>query len=520
MTTYYIDPTAAANGAGTAADPKNTWVGLTLTANNTYLQKRGTTHTGVYIKPTSQVSSAGTPLTIGAYYNSDGSDDTSLPRPIINHNGGANGFGAITIDTCTNVLVRDVDCTNSLGALGAGVRIQRSNGVTVSRCVGRDSTHGILVVQDQAAVTTTTTDITIEDCTTSGNRGSGIHMRTGAASTAIIKRIRLLRNAVTNNGLGTDASTRGGITCQNVYTTDTAAAYRSADIVCEDNEVYLNRSYGVNLYMFTTDTYARNSVSRNHVWGNGVSQDIDTHSLWVGSCFNTDVDHNRVHDNYGWVGGTDGGAGIYLDFTAASATGGDNNRVRNNRVWNQWQGDGAASLPSAGIHVQANTNCTIENNTVVNCRNGIAIMSGANDNVFRFNSVVGCDSAYPGGHGIALTTGTGNTLVNNVVDDCRVGIFCATSGTSGFAETYNSVSRVTTEKTVGTFASQTAGTLDASDITPADPLLSPSYHPLPGSPLISAGTHLGYQSDLSGALRHNPPTIGALEPLRSRAARL
>jgi hypothetical protein len=61
---------------------------------------------------------------------------------------------------------------------------------------------------------------------------------------------------------------------------------------------------------------------------------------------------------------------------------------------------------------------------------------------------------------------------------------------------------------------------DVNSIAPADPLLSPSYHPLPGSPLISTGQHLGYQPDLSGVLRHNPPTIGALEPLRSRAARL
>jgi hypothetical protein len=49
------------------------------------------------------------------------------------------------------------------------------------------------------------------------------------------------------------------------------------------------------------------------------------------------------------------------------------------------------------------------------------------------------------------------------------------------------------------------------DAVLADPLLSPSYRPKSGSPLIGAGTHLGYTRDILGRQRKNPPSIGAYD---------
>jgi len=43
------------------------------------------------------------------------------------------------------------------------------------------------------------------------------------------------------------------------------------------------------------------------------------------------------------------------------------------------------------------------------------------------------------------------------------------------------------------------------------PQLSDSFRPLPGSPLIGAGTHLGYRRDADGKQRQNPPAIGAYD---------
>lgn len=50
-----------------------------------------------------------------------------------------------------------------------------------------------------------------------------------------------------------------------------------------------------------------------------------------------------------------------------------------------------------------------------------------------------------------------------------------------------------------------------------DPLLTASYRPTAGSPLIGAGTHLGYVRDLDKKQRQNPPAIGAHDAATLRA---
>lgn len=82
MADYYIDPSLQSNGAGTAASPFNTWVGVPVAAGNKYYQKRGTTYTGAFPSLTS--GSAGNVTVVAAYSNADGSDNTAQPRPIIN----------------------------------------------------------------------------------------------------------------------------------------------------------------------------------------------------------------------------------------------------------------------------------------------------------------------------------------------------------------------------------------------------------------------------------------------------
>jgi len=50
----------------------------------------------------------------------------------------------------------------------------------------------------------------------------------------------------------------------------------------------------------------------------------------------------------------------------------------------------------------------------------------------------------------------------------------------------------------------------AHDIT-VNPGLTSDYKPMPGSPLLGAGTHLGYRRDIDGKQRPNPPSIGAYD---------
>jgi Right handed beta helix region len=60
MTTYYIDPTAAAGGNGTLQHPYASWTQVTWTSGSTYLQKVGTTYAGT-------VDVLGSEVTISSY---------------------------------------------------------------------------------------------------------------------------------------------------------------------------------------------------------------------------------------------------------------------------------------------------------------------------------------------------------------------------------------------------------------------------------------------------------------------
>lgn len=103
MSIFYVDPSKGSNGTGTITNPYNTWTGISFQPGNTYLQKRGTTW--VAPAPTQGRTGAGIVfffnnigttstsfLTFGSYYNSDGTDDTTKPRPILDMNYNDMGF--------------------------------------------------------------------------------------------------------------------------------------------------------------------------------------------------------------------------------------------------------------------------------------------------------------------------------------------------------------------------------------------------------------------------------------------
>ena len=63
------------------------------------------------------------------------------------------------------------------------------------------------------------------------------------------------------------------------------------------------------------------------------------------------------------------------------------------------------------------------------------------------------------------------------------------------------------------YAERMSGAADSLDVTDStdDPTVDADGRPHSGSPLIHAGTHTGYRNDITGRLRHNPPTVGAYE---------
>jgi hypothetical protein len=534
MATYYVCPGNAFNGDGTttaaaasggAAGAYNTWVGVTLTANNTYKQKRGTTYTGVAVRPQSQVSAVATPLTIEAYYNSDGTDDTSQPLPLLVHTlNPANGSGCILVDTCTNVLVRNIAGTGSLGQASSAVTIRRSVGVTVSGVEGYGNSAGVGMYQDQASGTSTCTGIEVSDCYFHDNVVGGIWFEFGATSTAVFKRVKFLRNRIVNNGTGKyinvggggGSAPCGGIVSQDRHVTDGNINYRSMDFIIQDNVIQDSWGYGMNLQSIGSEQW-KSTISGNEVSGSGLPGDIDTHGIWCGACYGIDIYENYVHDNYGRINGPNGsGCGIILDYQTGDFVGGDGNRIFRNIVENQWQGSTLVGVgASSGIYSIVNTNTVISANIVKNCRNGIGLYAGtsAGDILSATvinNTVLDCVDI-----GLPCTNGPSITAVwrNNLVVNGRYGIYWPTAGTGSITEDHNCFYGQTVyaaARGVTSPFAPTNGSPSGSDLL-TDPIVGGNGAPLPTSPLIGAGTHTTYTRDATGIQRPNPPSIGAYD---------
>lgn len=145
------------------------------------------------------------------------------------------------------------------------------------------------------------------------------------------------------------------------------------------------------------------------------------------------------------------------------------------------------SGPVAGIAIRGNT-IDVSGNTVVG-RDGLA-------------GSIGID------HSSASYTGA--TIRNNLVVDWLQGI------RTGAGPTYsnNAFSGCAIRNSDLAGAEGAAG---AGDVT-TDPLLTTDYKPTASSPLIGAGTHLGYLRDIERKQRQNPPAIGAYDAATLRTA--
>jgi len=516
MADFFIDPSAAMNGSGSAVSPYNTWVGVTLTANNRYFQKRGTIYVGAPVRPQNQSSAAGTPLTIGAYYFPDGTDDSSRPLPIVDHNGGSNGAGAIMVDTCQNVVVQDMLGTNSKGFLGAGVLIRRSQKVLVQRCVGWLAENGFSIHQDQASATSTCTDITIDSCVARSNVSAGIVLRNGAVSTAVLKRITLTNNLIVGNGTGKTTGSEGsvvpagGIMAYTVHKSTTAVEYRNYDYVITDNRVQDNLGYGINIEAVGNETLV-SRVSHNEISGCGISLDIDSHCLWAGNSFGVEVLHNYIHDNFARAGFASGsGVGIFIDYNGVSSTGGADCIVRGNVIARQFKGVSLASTPSPGIAVLANNNTIVEGNIIVDCRNGITVgpagAGGTDGTLVRNNLLVDIVDI-----GIANTTVTNTNVRDNIISGAALGLFCSTTSTAGYAEGSNILHNCAELRAQGTPTARVPIAADPSNSI-ADPLIVDRARPWlglkAGSPAWGSGIPIQGAKDRYNRRYSIPPNIG------------
>ena len=112
--------------------------------------------------------------------------------------------------------------------------------------------------------------------------------------------------------------------------------------------------------------------------------------------------------------------------------------------------------------------------------------------------------------GVTANTGAASyTARNNWIDAPTVHTLSATASATLTYNRYPSGSAFRINATTYDLAGwKTASSTDAN-ATEVDPLLTTNYRRKVGSPLLGAGTHLGYRRDISGRQRPNPPSIGA-----------
>lgn len=146
---YYYDFDAAINGIGTVASPFNTWSGTTVVAGATYYFKRGTTCDVTNFTLTVS-GSAGLPVTYTAYYNADGSDDTSKPRPIL-----ANtvALTSLAVTRTYNIIEHwDIRTTTLTTASSDKASIFLGSNCTISDCI-ITSNVGCIASYDKSNIT-------------------------------------------------------------------------------------------------------------------------------------------------------------------------------------------------------------------------------------------------------------------------------------------------------------------------------------------------------------------------------
>jgi hypothetical protein len=151
---------------------------------------------------------------------------------------------------------------------------------------------------------------------------------------------------------------------------------------------------------------------------------------------------------------------------------------------------------NAGSAVQVNQAVDIDVDSVIGTGNREAVYMSSIGGVCSVSGVTSDDLTY-GIRAERVYTGLTLTLSNNLLL-APIALYAATiDGT--VSANYNAYT--------GSLSGVSAG---ANDIT-ADPLLTDTYRPKPGSPLLGAGTHLGYTRDIDRKQRPNPPSIGAYD---------
>ena len=388
---HYIDPTVAGPGDGTLANPFRSWTSVTWLPGHTYLQKRGTTYSGVF-----RVSASGTAsqrITIGAYYRSNGGDDASQPKPVIVLPGAptlpASGASVAAYKqerdfvTYRNLDIRnpafpedsDVaiiwlgnDCifeNNNVTSNCGGVYVFEKNRVTISNCVFDVISNG----------------------PTLGNQGILV------AANGNIDDIRLLTNTVRHRGGGTAAS--HGIRCETYVNTAflTRLVIRGNRVSPPAGVDYSPNRGAIGIFLVRGEaaTLDKNTVTgmlsgifinsgdRSYVGNNNCSKNMNFGIHITGRAKSYIIERNTCNSNGGALSSTYYGRGIELSSAAGQdAVSGHTIRYNTCRFNLNYGGPRDNGSEGVGIGVDDGAcKCSVYGNIVSNNEgNGIQVYGG------------------------------------------------------------------------------------------------------------------------------------------------
>ena len=470
MTTYFIDPSAAVNGSGTEASPFNVWTAVTWAAGNVYLQKAGTVYSAQLAPSASGTS--GNPITIGRYGDGE--------NPIITHT--AAGVFLSARQFIDIIGLDAVGCTTH----GFHIRTNGSNISTINLrgCIARNNGNNGFFLDGQV-LTATLSGVRFMACEAHYN---GEH---GYDTLGIIKTIRWDKCKASYNGrmtAGHGFSLHPFISNNIVsgWTLSSGTVYTRTLSASESVQKVINITDGI--------TLVKNPGATTAITSGEWDQSGTTLYINIGADPNGKTmawrraEHGPFHyyDCESWGNYTDPVAGEGHGFAADDATS-DAHYFR----CKAWDNTGAGFQCQYTDRV-SRTSCLAYNNDLSNFRT-----TGFTDTL----EDEGCTSSGSAQHGFFYDAPfTGVTLKNSLAyNNGLYGLIAAAVGVTA-----------TNNATFGNGSGATASITNTNPVT-ANPLLSASYRPTSASPLLGAGTHLGYARDIDKKQRQNPPCIGAYD---------
>lgn len=553
MATYYIDPTWGGTASGTFALPWTTYASLpALAAGDNVLQKAGTTFSGTVTALNS--GTAASPIIYGVYA-ADGTEVVATlgAATIAGTGTAADNFGTGIVSyvwvrclTMTNITAARYGITLGASASTSGCRASyckvtdqtattagiqvRSNPGTdphvVEYCDASRNTYGIVLQGGTAGAA-----INFKNNTCQYNAEAGIRLALSTAGlvTGSIEtndcRFNGVTQAVAGKGMGIDNLSDGsgllvaGNNCSNNYTMGIRGGSFSGLVngtLIRRNECNFNGWYGIQIgrgvgFVVSKNNCNDNGSNRDSKYGRGIELYSSNGAFPCGPGL---VSFNTCNRNVNYGGtlnnGTEGvGIGLDDNHSGLIVIG---NICRDN------EGSGIQPNPSGAVgttHIR--DNLLIDNFKVDSARVSAGawvaavcaqIYTGATEanlkirnNTFIANGVATCF------YDISESTAAAATGVE-VVNNSFSGAATALKTRAAVTRNNNAYWLCTINGQVNTStASLSAG---AGDVT-TNPSLTTAGLPLPSSPLIGAGTHLGYTRDAGGKQRANPPSIGAYD---------